>query len=482
MASLIAFARMPLVAFAALALLGGCTVGPNYARPEVVVPDAFKELPPTKVAQPSDDRPRGAWWQLFNDPTLDAMERDAEAANPTLRVAEANYRQARAAVRAARAGEFPTLGLSADVNRARAGGQGGSASSGGGSSSASLTTYRLAVDAAWELDLWGRVRRQVEASEEQARASAADLANTRLSIQAELATDYLQLRVVDAAERVLASTVEAFERSLALTQNRYSAGVVARADVVQAETQLLGARAALVDIRATRASLEHAIAILTGRPPANVTVVAVDAMPIIPDVPQAMPSELLERRPDIAAAERRMAAANAQIGAATAAIFPTISLSAAGGYAGTSIGKLFSAPALFWSIGSSLAEPLFDAGLRLAQRDEAIAAYDASVATYRQTVLGAFRDVEDNLATLRVLAEEARVTDDQLRAARESVQITLNQYRAGLVGFLNVVTAQATALAAERDVLTLRGRRYAATVALVKALGGGFEASTLASR
>jgi len=244
----------------------------------------------------------------------------------------------------------------------------------------------------------------------------------------------------------------------------------------------LSAQASLIDIRSSRAQLEHAIAILTGRPPANVTVAAVEKMPALPEVPLSMPSELLERRPDVAAAERRMAAANAQIGAATAAMFPTVSLSGSGGYAGTSLGRLFSAPALFWSVGSSLAQPLFDAGLRLAQREEAIAAYDASVATYRQTVLTAFRDVEDNLAALRILGEEADVQDRALAAARQSLELTTNQYRAGLVGFLNVVVVQAQALAAERDAINLRGRRYAATLALVKALGGGFEASAVASR
>ena len=468
-------------AAAAIVVLASCTLGPNYTRPEVVVPERWKELPPTKIAQPRDDQPRGPWWQVFNDPTLDAMERDAEAANQNLRVAEANYRQARAAVDVARAGEFPTLGASANVSRARAGAR---TSSGGASSSgsSSITSYQLGVDASWELDLWGRIRRQVEASAEQARASAADLENTRLSIQAELATDYLQLRIVDAAERVLQDTVAAYQRSVTLTENRYNAGVAARADVVQAQTQLFSAQASLIDIRVSRAQLEHAIAILTGRPPANVSVAATTVMPTLPDVPVTMPSELLERRPDVAAAERRMAAANAQIGAATAAMFPTISLSGSAGYAGTSLARLFSAPALFWSIGSSLAQPLFDAGLRIAQREEAIAAYDASVATYRETVLGAFRDVEDNLAALRILADEAGVQEQALAAARRSLELTTNQYRAGLVGFLNVVVAQAQALAAERSAIDLQGRRYAATIALIKGLGGGFEAATLASK
>jgi len=452
----------------ALALLvSSCTVGPDYVRPDAPAPAAWKELPPHKLAEPADMLPRGAWWTLFGDPVLDDLEQQVTAANQTLRAAEANYRQARAAVGTARAGLYPTLDFSASGTRARARG-----SSGGGSAAA----YTATADVQWEIDLWGRIRRLVESAQAAQAASAADVESTRLSLQAELAADYLQLRIADAARRVLQETLAAFERSLVLTQNRYAAGVAARVDVVQAETQLLNVRASLVDIEATRAQLEHAIAALTGRAPADVTIAVVDTVPTQPTIPASVPSALLERRPDIAAAERRVAAANAQVGAATAAIYPTISLGASGGFAGTSLANWFSLPNRFWSLGAALAAPLFDAGLRASQREQAVAAYDATVADYRQTVLDAFRDVEDNLALLRVLQEESRVQAEALRAARLSVELTTNQYKAGLVAFIDVVTVQAVAFNAERTALELTGRQLVAAVNLVKALGGGYAA------
>jgi len=460
------------VALTAL-LVCACTMGPNYARPDAAAPPAWKELPPHKDAAPADAAPRGAWWESFSDPVLNDLEAQVVAANQTLRSAEANYRAARAAVGVARAGLFPTLGGSVDATRAR---RGGGTSGGGGGGSAAA--YSASLDAQWELDLWGRIRRLVEAAQDTAQASAADVENTRLSLQAELAIDYLQLRVADAARRVLEETVAAYERSLVLTQNRYNAGVAARVDVVQGEAQLLSARASLVDIQATRAQLEHAIAALTGRPPADVTIAPADGVPGVPAIPAGVPSELLERRPDIAAAERRVAAANAQVGAATAAIFPTLTLSASGGFLGSGLANWFSLPNRVWSLGAAFAGPLFDAGLRESQREQAIAAYDATVADYRQTVLDAFRDVEDNLALLRVLDEEARVQAEALRAARESVTLTTNQYRAGLVAFLNVVTVQAVAFNAERTALELTGRQLVAAVNLVKALGGSNEPRT----
>ncbi len=450
------------------ASLVACTPGPTYGRPDAPVPAGWKELPPHKLAEPADTRPAGAWWGLFSDPALDALESRVIDANQTLRAAEANFRGARAAVGAARAGLFPTVGGSASGARSRNG-----ARSGGGSTAA----YAAAADAQWEIDVWGRVRRLVEAAQDTAAASAADLAATRLSLQSELAADYLQLRVADATRRIFEETVAAFERSLVLTQNRYVAGVVARVDVVQAETQLLGARASLLDIEATRAQLEHAMAALTGRAPADVSIPPVEGLPAVPDIPAGVPSALLERRPDIAAAERRVAAANAQVGAATAAIYPTITLTGSVGFAGTSLANWFSLPNRVWSLGTALAAPLFDAGLRQAQREQAVAAYDATVADYRQTVLDAFRDVEDNLALLRVLADEVRVEEEALRAARESVALTTNQYKAGLVGFIDVVTVQNVAFSAERTALELNGRRLVAAVNLIKALGGGFDAS-----
>ena len=460
----------PVLAALCACTLAACTVGPDYVRPEAPAPVAYKELPPNQTAQPADTAPRGEWWKVYGDPELDALQEQVIAANQTLRVAEANYRQARAAVRVARAELFPGVGVSAGGTRARA-----ANSRGGGTAN----LFTASADVTWEVDLWGGIRRSVEASKTGAQASAADLANTQLSLQAELAQNYLQLRVADAIKRVLQDTVDAYQRSLTLTQNRYAAGVAARADVVQAETQLLTAKANLIDIANTRAQFEHAIAALVGKAPADFSLAERTEVPAVPDVPAGVPSELLERRPDIAAAERRVAAANAQIGVATAAIYPSLTLSAGGGFIGSSLGNWVSLPNRFWSLGASLAGTVFDGGLRAAQRDEAIAAWDASVAQYRQTVLDAFREVEDNLAALRILEEEAAVQADALRSARESVTLTTNQYKAGLVAFLNVVTVQAVALQAERNSVELSGRRFSATIALVKALGGGWGVADL---
>jgi NodT family efflux transporter outer membrane factor (OMF) lipoprotein len=463
-------ARLLLLPACALALTA-CTVGPDYVRPDAPAPAAYKELPPNKPARPADTAAsRGAWWKIYEDSELDGLQDQVIAANQTLRAAEANYRQARAAVRAARAELFPGVGASIGGTRARA-----ANSRGGGTANA----FTAQADVTWEVDLWGGIRRAVEASQSNAQASAADLANTQLSLQSELAQDYLQLRVADAIKRVLQDTVAAYERSFTLTQNRYNAGVAARADVVQAETQLLSAKVNLVDIANTRAQLEHAIAALVGKAPADFSIAERTTVPSVPAVPAGVPSELLERRPDVAGAERRVAAANAQIGVATAAIYPSLTLSASGGFIGSTVGNWISLPNRFWSLGASLAGTIFDGGLLVAQRDEAVAAYDAAVANYRQTVLSAFQDVEDQLAAIRILEEEAGVQAEALRSARESVTLTTNQYKAGIVGYLNVVTVQAVALQAEQNNVTLAGRRFAATIALIKALGGGWQATDL---
>jgi len=460
------FALRAAAALLALAL-AGCTVGPDYVRPAAPAPVAYKELPPNKPAQPADTLPRGAWWKTFDDPELDALQEQVAAANQTLRAAEANYRQARAAVRASQAQLFPGVSVSGRAARAR--------NPGGGAASA----YTASGDLSYEVDLWGGIRRSIEASETTAQATAADLENVRLSLQTELALDYLQLRVADATKRVLVDTVAAYERSFTLTQNRYNAGVAARADVVQAETQLLSAKVNLVDIANTRAQFEHAIAALVGKAPADLTIAERQIAPNVPVIPVGVPSELLERRPDVAAAERRVAAANAEIGVATAAIYPSLTLSAGAGFIGTSLGNWISLPNRFWSLGAQVAGTVFDGGLRNAERDQSIALYDVAVAQYRQTVLDAFRDVEDSLSTIRILEEEARVQAEALRSARESVALTTNQYKAGIVGYLNVVTVQAVALQSERNSVELAGRRLAATIALVKALGGGWQASDL---
>lgn len=453
--------RVAIVAATALAI-SACTVGPDYVRPEVPVPQAWKEAP-YKTAEPADALPRGDWWELFGDPLLNALEADVVAANPTLQIAEANYRQAQAALRAARAGLFPAVSGTLAATR-----------SGGREGRGAMADLSLGAALSWELDLWGRVRRSIEAGESRAQASGADLANVRLSLQADLAQSYLALRIADAQHQVLDDTVAAFERSLALTENRYKAGVAARAEVVQAQSQLLTARAQAVDVQAARAQLEHAIAALTGKLPSELAIPRDGSVPALPDVPPGVPSALLERRPDVAAAERRVAAANAEVGVATAAIYPDLTLGATAGVAGSALANWLALPNRFWSLGPVLAATIFDAGLRRAQRDEQVAAYDASVADYRQTVLTAFREVEDNLSTLRILGEEAVVQQQALAAARESVELTTNQYKAGLVGFLNVVVVQAQAFAAERNAIDLRGRRLAATVALIKAMGGAY--------
>ncbi len=459
----------------ATAALSACMVGPNYVRPPADTPAAFKETQGWKNAQPRDAAIRGSWWEVFGDAQLNALEAQVDVSNQTLKAAEARVREARALVQQARAGLFPTVSANASATRSGGGGSSRSASLGTGNSSRGPSNnYNLSLDANWELDLWGRVRRSIESNEASAQASAGDLGAAKLSAQAELAQDYLLLRVQDATLRLLNDTVGAYERSLQLSRNQYAAGVAGRSDVVQAETQLKSTQALALDAGIQRAQLEHAIAILIGKAPAEFSLPAVPFDATFPEIPTGLPSELLERRPDIAAAERRAAAANAQIGVAEAAFFPAVTLSATGGFQSSVIGSLLSVPSRYWSLGAALAQVVFDAGLRRAQTDQAIAAYDESVATYRQTVLTAFQDVEDNLAALRILEQEASVQDDAVKAARESLAIVLNQYRAGTANYLAVIVIQAAALSNERSAITILGRRLTASVALIKALGGGW--------
>jgi len=474
--------RFSLVAAAALAL-AACTVGPDYVRPAAPTPAAFKEAEGWKPARPRDEVPRGRWWSVFGDPALDDLEAQVDISNQNIKLAEARVHQARALTQQARAAFFPTVDASASATRA--GGRGGSsAGAGTGVSGGAVGNfYNLALDANWELDLWGRVRRNVESNEAGTQASIADLEAAKLSAQAELAQDYLLLRVQDAQIDLLATTAAAYEKSLQLTRNQYAAGVVGRSDVVQAETQYKATQAQVLDARIVRAQLEHAIAILIGKPPAEFSIAVVPIDYAFPDIPVGMPSELLERRPDIAAAERRIAAANAQIGVAQAAFFPTLTLSATGGFAASSFANWLTAPARYWSLGPALlAQTVFDAGLRSAQKEQAIAIYDQTVAAYRETVLTGFQEVEDDLVALRVLGEEAGVQDDAVKAAREAVTIVNNQYRAGTANYIAVVVLQAAALNNERTALGIRGRRLAASVGLIKALGGGWSATSLAQQ
>jgi NodT family efflux transporter outer membrane factor (OMF) lipoprotein len=454
-------ARVRVAPAALAALLSACSVGPNYSRPDTPAPAAYKNAGDWVVAQPRDEAPKGAWWQAFHDPVLDGLEAQVQVSNQTLKAAEARYAQSRAAVASARAGLFPTVGASAGAGRQGRGGGGGSANS-----------YSVTLDARWEIDLWGRVRRLLEAARAGEEASAADLEAVRLSLQAELATDYFQLRVTDEQIALIESSVAAFQKSLDIARNRYNAGVAAKVDVVQAESQVKSIQAQAIDLRATRASLENAVAVLAGKAPSDFTLEVATVSWRIPTIPPGLPSTLLERRPDVAAAERRVAAANAQIGVAQAAYYPSLSLTGSGGFAGSSLSNLFSAPNRVWSLGLGLADTLLDFGARGAQVDIARARYDELVANYREIVLEALQEVENNLAAARYLTEETAVQADAARLARESVQLTLNQYKAGTVSYLNVVQVQATQLAEERQTVALVGRRLAANVALIRGLGG----------
>lgn len=464
------YPSFPVVALAC-AMLAGCAVGPDYQRPDAPVPQAFKEASDTmpawtgdwKTAEPQDAMSRPDWWRVFNDPALDALMSQVQVSNQNIKAAEAVYRQAGASLAAARAGYFPTLGANAKVSRGAA-----------GANSAVVNGQSATLSASWEIDVWGRVRRQVESAEAGAQASQADLASTLLSTQATLAQSYFLLRVADAQRALLDRTVADYAKSLQLVQNQYKAGTAQRSDVLQSETQLKSAQAQQLDIQITRAQLEHAIAILIGKPPAELNIAAVDSRDTLPVVPVAVPSQLLERRPDIAAAERRMASANANIGVAQAAYYPTLSLSATGGLTASTLARWLSLPDRVWSLGAGLAGTVFDGGLRAANKAQAVAAYDETVANYRQTVLTAFQEVEDNLASARVLEQESAVQNDALRSAREALALVNNRYKAGTAGLLDVLTAQTAAYTAENTTLTIMGRQYTAAITLIKALGGGW--------
>ncbi len=464
------------------ATLSACAVGPDYQRPQSAVPTAYKEAQNDKwkIAAPADQVQRGNWWEIFADEQLNALQAQLIASNQTVAAAEAAYRQARAAAQGARSAFFPTLGLNAAATR------GFSTNSSSSSQSVSTTTNTApatqntaSLDASWEVDVWGRIRREVEAGNANAQASGADLAAALLSAQAELAQNYFQLRVLDAQQELFDRTVVDYEKSLQLTRNQYAVGVASRADVAQAEAQLKAAQAQAVDNDLSRAQLEHAIAILVGKAPSDIAIARAPVVETQPQIPLELPSSLLERRPDIAAAERRVIAANAQIGVARAAYFPTLGISASGGYRSSSFADWFSAPHRFWSVGPELAATVFDGGLRNAQNKQAIAAYDQTVANYRQTVLGGLQEVEDNLVALDRLDKELQYQQQAVRAAREALQLVNNQYKAGTVSYLNVITAETTAFNNERSLLQVRGRQFSASILLIKALGGGWNAAEL---
>ncbi|PMS37616.1 efflux transporter outer membrane subunit [Trinickia symbiotica] len=474
-------ARAVTLIAAAAVTLGGCAVGPDYKRPDTPMPASFKEAPPGwKVAEPSDHADRGPWWSVYHDERLDALMDKLDSANQSIAQFAAAYRQARALVAEARAAYFPIIGASASATRS---GQQLSSSSSflasSGSRSRISNNFDVSLDATWEPDLWGKVSRTVSAERAGEQGAAADLANARLSAQATLAQTYFQLREADSLQQLLDDTVSAYTAALKLTQNQYAAGVAARSDVIQAQTQLQSAQAAAIENGVARAQEEHAIAVLVGEPASTFSTprIPLDAEP--PRVPLEVPSALLERRPDIASAERRAAAANEQIGVAMSAFFPTLTLSAQGGFQNSIFSKLFTLPSRFWTVGPSLAATLFDAGLRHAQTEAARAAYDQQVATYRQAVLTAFQDVEDNLASQRILAQEIVVQRQAVASAQQALAIVTNEYKAGTVGYVNVLTAQTTAFTAEQKLATLAGQRMVSSVGLVKALGGGWNVAQL---
>lgn len=469
-----------LICAGAVVSLAGCAVGPDYHRPSAPTASAYKETPAGwKVAEPADRADRGHWWSIYDDARLDALMQQLDASNQTIAQYAAAYRQARALVAEARAAYFPTLGLSASASRS---GQqfsrsGATGSTGAGSSIGN--TFNASLDASWEPDLWGKVSRTVAAQKAGQEGAAADLANARLSAQATLAQTYFQLRALDATQQLLNDTVSAYAQALKLTQNQYAQGVVARSDVIQAQTQLQSAQANAIDNGVARAQDEHAIAVLVGQSASTFSIPPIPLAAEPPSVPIDVPSALLERRPDIAAAERRTAAANEQIGIAIAAYFPSLTLSAQGGYENSVLSKLFTLPSRFWSVGPSLAATLFDAGLRHAQTEAARAAYDQQAAVYRQTVLGAFQEVEDDLASQRILAQEVVVQRQAVDSAKQALAIVTNEYKAGTVAYVSVLTAQTTAFTAEQKLSALAGQRMVSSVGLVKALGGGWNAAQM---
>lgn len=483
-----------LISGVAAAALCGCAVGPDYKRPTSPVAPAYKEQATPQAgqqevwnpAQPAADlAPRGDWWSIFNDPALAALETRVVISNQNVAVAEAAYRQAEALVREQRAALFPALDLTGGVTRSGGGrGSTGTVVSGGGGSvitggagGGSTTNFRANANASWELDLWGRIRRSIESARGQAEASEADLAGATLSAQATLAADYFDLRQTDAQIALLTEVVEGYRRALKITQNRYNASIAPHSDVLQAQSQLSTAEGDLADLGNSRAAFEHAIAVLVGETPSSFSLPAdPNWQGAIPAIPAGIPSTLLQRRPDIAAAERRAASASAQIGVQKAAWFPSLTITSSYGFSGTQLGKLFDAPSSVWSAGAAVAQTLFDAGATRARVSEARAAYDQSVAEYRQTVLAAFQDVEDQLAAQRQLAIEQGHRVQSAEAAQAAATMVLNQYKAGQVAYTDVVTAQATALTARRSVVQATAVRQTTAVALVQALGGGWTA------
>jgi NodT family efflux transporter outer membrane factor (OMF) lipoprotein len=482
---------------AALALTifaAGCAVGPTYKRPPIAGTPAFKEAPPAgwKEAEPNEGILRGRWWEIYNDPHLNDLVSKVELSNQNVIAAMAQYREAVDQVQIARAALFPTATASpsAVVTRGSSLSSRGQLISGNSSSATGATgrsgsevnvNYAMPFDISYQADVWGNIRRSVTATRDLAQASAADLENAKLTFQAQLAQMYFQLHGLDADADLLRRNVTIFEQSLQLTEERFNAGIASGADVAQAKTQLETTRAQLLDVGVGRAQFEHAIAVLIGETPAMVSIPEEILNRPPPQIPLGLPSTLIERRPDVAATERAIAAANEQIGISKAAFFPMLTLGGTGGFVSTSLATLFTVPSLFWSVGPQLAATLFDGGLRKGQLHLSKDAYDESVAIYRQTVLTAFQQVEDQLSSLRILEQEQSVQEEARKAAQEAVDIAMAQYRAGTADYLAVIVLQAALLQAERQVIDILTRRLTASVLLIEALGGGWDTSQLPS-
>jgi NodT family efflux transporter outer membrane factor (OMF) lipoprotein len=467
------------MAIAALQLTG-CVVGPKYHPPAVQAPPAYKEAGDWKPAQPNDQNLGGTWWTIFQDPQLDALELQVNVSNQNLKAAEAQFRQARATLRYYRADYYPTVTYGPSATRQRI-----SARRPPATSIFDGVTYNdfvLPISVSYQADVWGRVRKNVESYREQAQASAADLATVNLSLHADLAVDYFQARSLDAEEQLLNSTVKEYEQALELNENRFAGGIASEVEVEQAKTQLETTRAEAIDVGVLRAQYEHAVAVLIGKPPAEFSLPPLPLTAPPPHVPISLPSELLERRPDIAAAERLVASANAQIGVAKSAYYPLVNLGASGGFESSAITTLLNGPSGLWSIGLSAVGTVFDAGRRRSLNDQARAAYDYQVAAYREGVLTGFQQVEDNLAAVRILENEAQVQNEAVVAAQRSLDLSVTRYKGGVTSYLEVITAQSAALADEVTAVNILGRRMANTVLLIQALGGGWDRSSLPDR
>jgi NodT family efflux transporter outer membrane factor (OMF) lipoprotein len=458
-------------------LLAGCTVGPKYHRPAAEVPPAYKEVGDWKPAQPNDQNFGGNWWDIFQDSELNALEAQVNVSNQNLKAAEAQYTQARALLRYQRADLFPTVSTAPTATRNKL-----SANRQPRSSQFNGTTYtdlQIPFELSYQIDVWGRVRRAVESYRDQAQTSAADLATVNLSMHSQLALFYFQARMLDAQEQLLNSTVTQYEQALELIKSRFAGGIASEVEVQQAETQLETTRAQAIDVGVARAQYEHAVAVLIGKPPASFSLAPLPLTAPPPPIPVGLPSELLERRPDIAAAERLMASANAEIGVAKSAYYPLVNLAAAGGFESGAVTTLLSGPSILWSAGPSALFTIFDVGRRRAASDQAIAAYDQTVANYRQTVLTGFQQVEDNVAALRILEHEAQVQNEAVTAAQKYLELAVTRYKGGVTSYLEVTTAQSATLSDEVTAVNILGRRMVDAVTLVQALGGGWDRSEL---